>query len=264
MAHLPQPLDELRTALRAMATPEKAKTSSWFFKTGPGQYGEGDQFLGVTVPEQRKIAKQFKALPLDEIHKLLSSPWHEERLTALFILVSQYKSGTQSEKQKIYEFYLSHAGPVGFGLVWGLRKIPPGIFWGVNNWDLVDSSAEYIVGSWLQDKSEKLTVLQKLANSDLIWEKRIAMIATFHYIRAGRADEALVIAELLLDDPHDLLQKAVGWMLREVGKRVDRELLLDFLDQHAATMPRTTLRYAIEHLETSLRVHYLDKRVAKS
>lgn len=228
--------------LRKIATPAKAKASAWFFKTGPGQYGEGDMFLGVTVPEQRKIAKIYKDLPLAGIESLITSPWHEERLVGLFILVGQYSRASTQNQKLFYDFYISHTK------------------W-INNWDLVDSSAEFIVGPWLADKPEKLKVLEKLADSEMLWEKRIAMIATFHYIKAGQADAALLIAGLLLNDKHDLIQKAVGWMLREVGKRVDRELLIQFLDLHAATMPRTALRYAIEHLPPTQRIHYLDMRI---
>ena len=231
-------LTRLKSNLRLLATPEKAKASSWFFKTGRGQYGEGDQFLGVTVPEQRKVAKQFKDLPMTDLKILITSPWHEDRLTGLFILVGQYQRGSEMNKKAIYDFYISHTQ------------------W-INNWDLVDSSAGYIVGEWLNDRQDKIKVLQKLAKSNLLWDRRIAMIATFPYIMRGRADEALVIAEELLHDKHDLIQKAVGWMLREVGKRVDRQLLISFLDLHAATMPRTTLRYALEHLPPEQRAYYM-------
>lgn len=235
---------DVSKALRAISTPERAKASRWFFKTGPGQYGEGDQFLGVTVPEQRKIAKQFKDMSLPEVEKLVMSPWHEERLTGLFILVGQFQRGDESSKKEIYDFYMAHTK-------------------NINNWDLVDSSAGYIVGPWLADKPEKVKVLTKLAESPLLWERRIAMISTQAYINQGRANEAIIIAQMLIDDQHDLIQKAVGWMLRELGKRVDRQILLSFLDQHAATMPRTTLRYAIEHLPLEQRRHYLDQKVVK-
>lgn len=236
---------DVTVALRDVATPERAVANAWFFKTGPGQYGEGDKFLGVTVPEQRKIAKQFKELPLKQVEKLTMSPWHEERMTGLFILVGQYSRADKANKKLIYEFYITHTK------------------W-INNWDLVDSSAEYIVGPWLDTRPEKMMVLTTLAGSSLLWDRRIAIIATFEYIRQGRADEALVIAEELLDDPHDLIQKAVGWMLREVGKRVDRAFLEVFLDKHAATMPRTTLRYAIEHFNAKQREHYLKLRTKTS
>lgn len=234
---------DVSKALRLVATPKKAKANAWFFKSGPGEYAEGDKFLGVTVPEQRKIAKQHKDLSLSEVKKLVTSSWHEERLTGLFILVDQFKHGDEKARAQIYKFYLNHTGSI-------------------NNWDLVDSSASYIVGPYLENLSEKMKVLTKLAGSKSLWERRIAMIATGHYIYQGRADEALIIAETLVDDNHDLIQKAVGWMLREIGKRVGREPLLKFLDRHAATMPRTALRYAIEHFEPRLKAHYMS--LAKS
>jgi len=225
-------------ALRKLADPEKAAFFPRFFKAGPGEYGEGDRFLGVTVPNVRTIVKQFKDLPLSETKKLLTSEWHEERLTALLILVAQFSRADDSNKKVIYEFYLAYTK------------------W-VNNWDLVDCSAEYIVGPYLDGRPEKIPILQELARSDLLWDRRIAMLATFEYIKKGRADEALTIAEIVLNDRHDLIQKAVGWMLREIGKRVDRALLIQFLDKHAATMPRTSLRYAIEHLSAEQKSHYL-------
>jgi 3-methyladenine DNA glycosylase AlkD len=172
---------------------------------------------------------------------LLQSGWHEERLAASFILVAQFQKAGAANKKAIYDFYLAHTK------------------W-INNWDLVDSSAEFIVGPYLENRPEKLRVLQTLAKSKSLWERRIAMLATFDYIKKGRADEALIIAEQLLHDPHDLIQKAVGWMLRETGKRVDRQLLVAFLDGRAATMPRTTLRYAIEHLSPDQRADYLARK----
>ena len=230
-------------ALQAIATPEKAKSSTWFFKSGPGQYGEGDIFLGVSVPEQRKIAREFyKNLSLDGMLTLLKSEWHEERLTAVFMLVLTYQKGDAGKKDQVANLYLANT-----------RYI--------NNWDLVDSSAGYIVGPWLEQSRYKMKVLTKLARSDLLWDRRIAMIATSYYIQQGRADEALIISKILLHDNHDLIQKAVGWMLREIGKRVDRQLLLDFLDLHAATMPRTSLRYAIEHLSREARQQYMKMKV---
>lgn len=229
---------DVSAALLSHASPQKAKASSWFFKTGLGQYGEGDKFLGVTLPEQRAIAKQFKDLPLEEVEKLVMSPWHEERLTSLIILVNRYKKADESQQKIIYGFYLSNTKYV-------------------NNWDLVDLSAGYIVGSHLRGKPEKMKVLTKLARSDWLWDRRIAMIATFDFIVQGSAEEALEIAETLLHDDHDLIQKAVGWMLREVGKRVGKKPLMDFLDKYAATMPRTTLRYAIEHFVPQQRAHYM-------
>jgi 3-methyladenine DNA glycosylase AlkD len=252
---------DVSKALRQSATPEKAKTFTWFFKTGPGQYGEGDKFLGVTVPQQRKIAKKFRDLPLKDVEKLIASPWHEERLTGLFILVLQFKKADEAEQKIIYDFYLTQSGPVGLEIISGPRKMPAKrIFWGINNWDLVDSSAGYIVGPWLDGRPEKMKVLEKLAKSDHLWERRIAMIATSAYINNGRADEALRIAEILVDDKHDLIQKSVGWMLREIGKKVDRKILVSFLDKHAAMMPRTALRYAIEHFDAPSRTKYLQAK----
>ncbi|HXH27113.1 MAG TPA: DNA alkylation repair protein [Candidatus Acidoferrum sp.] len=229
-------LTDLRHQLHALGSPEKVTSSQWFFKTGPGQYGEGDEFIGVTVPEQRTVARHFRDLPLPDLQQLLLSPIHEERLEALFILVGQYQRGDAPTQKAIYEFYLAHADRV-------------------NNWDLVDSSAEYIVGPWLQDKDR--TILTKLAASPSLWERRIAMLATFHYIKQGDAGPALQIAELLLHDQHDLIQKAVGWMLREIGKRCSRAIEEQFLSRHYTEMPRTMLRYAIEHFPEDRRQAYL-------
>lgn len=214
-----------------------------FFKAGPGEYAEGDKFIGVTVPDTRRIARAFRTLPIADIETLLRSPWHEERLVALFILVDQFGRATDVATQRtIYDFYLVNTAYV-------------------NNWDLVDSSASYIVGAYLVDRPDRLAVLERLARSELLWERRIAIISTLYFIvKRGRADETLVIADILLHDPHDLIQKAVGWMLREVGKRIDRKLLADYLELHAATMPRTTLRYAIEHFPPERRQYYLQKK----
>ncbi len=175
---------------------------------------------------------------------MLKSEWHDERLCALFILTGQYVKADQANKRAVYEFYMVHTKSV-------------------NNWDLVDSSAHLIVGPYLENRPEKMEVLTKLAASNSLWERRIAMVATFDYIKKGSADDAVIIAEQLLYDKHDLIQKAVGWMLREIGKRADRAVLLQFLDQHAATMPRTTLRYAIEHLPRDQRAHYMSLKGVK-
>jgi 3-methyladenine DNA glycosylase AlkD len=228
---------QAQAALRAGAQPDRVAGTERFFKTYPGGYSEGDKFLGCTVPVTRQVAKQFSNLPLDELHELLISPWHDDRLLALIILVQQYRRADAPIQRAIYEFYMTHRARV-------------------NNWDLVDSSAPYIVGPYLDGRPDCLAVLQALAASQTLWERRIAMLATYAYIRQGRADEVLVLAEQLLHDPHDLIQKAVGWMLREVGKRVDRQLLVQFLDAHAATMPRVSLRYAIEHFDTAQRAYY--------
>jgi len=229
---------EALQALKDAGRPERVLTTERFFKTYKGGYSEGDKFLCVSVPGTRLIAKTFKDLSLPEVEKLLHSEWHDARLLALIILVERYKKADDIERQEIYEFYM--------------RNIMH-----VNNWDLVDTSADKIVGPYLENQPQKLKVLQKLARSKNLWERRVAMVATFAYIKKGSADTALIIAEDLLHDQHDLIQKAVGWMLREVGRRVDAGLLIEFLDHHAATMPRTTLRYAIEHFLPETRQHYL-------
>jgi len=226
--------------LNSLATPQKAKASAWFFKTGPGQYGEGDQFIGVTMPEQRVVAKQFRDLPLAEIEELVTSPIHEHRMTGLIILVDQFKKADGASRKTIYDFYLAHTA-------------------NVNNWDLVDGSAELIVGPYLQDKDK--SILTRLAMSDLLWDRRIAMISTFHYIKQGDPTEAFKIAEILMNDKEDLMHKAVGWMLREVGKKCGREVLIDFLATHYQTMPRTALRYSIEHFDADTRQAYLKGKI---
>lgn len=231
-------MEEVKQALSSVATPERARSSARFFKSGRGEYGEGDQFIGVKVPDQRTIAKQhYKTIPLEDTFDLLQSPVHEHRLTTLFILVLKYQKYPDL-RAEIFNLYIAHT-----------------MF--VNNWDLVDSSAEHIVGAWLFESEYKIKVLQKLAWSDLLWDRRIAMLATFHDLKKGKPEATIMTAGQLLHDKHDLIQKAVGWMLREMGKKIDRQLLIDFLDQHAAEMPRTTLRYAIEHLSAEMRRHYL-------
>jgi 3-methyladenine DNA glycosylase AlkD len=229
-------LVSLRSDTKAISSPERSTASARFFKTGPGQYGAGDTFIGVSVPDQRKIARRYPNLPLTDIEQLLNSPIHEERLTTLIILVRQFQQSDEATQKTIYDFYLTHTARI-------------------NNWDLVDSSAEFIVGPWLKHRDK--AILQKLAKSDLIWERRIAMLSTFHYIKQGQPDEAFAIATLLLHDPHDLMHKAVGWMLREIGKRCSREIEEAFLVQHYRNMPRTMLRYAIEHFPEERRQQYL-------
>jgi 3-methyladenine DNA glycosylase AlkD len=217
-------LSQARAAMRAVADPARAEVNRRFFKTGPGQYGEGDLFLGVTVPDTRKLVREFAAMPIAEAEELLRSPVHEERLLALLILVRKYQRGDAAERKEIFQLYLRNTARV-------------------NNWDLVDLSAEHIVGGQLFGRSTAL--LDRLAKSRSLWERRIAMLATFHFIRRGEFEPTLRIAKRLLGDEHDLIHKAVGWMLREVGNR-DLETEERFLRQHAATMPRTMLRYAIE------------------
>ncbi len=226
----------IQSALRKISTPAKAEASKRFFKTGPGQYGEDDVFLGVTIPEQRRIAKEYRALSLKEIEQLLKSKEHEFRMTALLIMTYQYPKASEVEKKRLYDSYLAHTK------------------W-INNWDLVDVSAPRIVGMYLQDKDP--SVLFDLARSGFLWERRIAIIATLAFIASGKSETTLSIAELLLQDKHDLIHKAVGWMLREVGKRCGEGVERNFLDQYTSRMPRTMLRYAIERFDADTRAHYL-------
>ncbi len=226
---------KIERELLELADKEIAAHSCRFFKTGPGQYGEGDKFLGIRVPVLRKIARSHRHLELSAAETLLHSPFHEIRLTALLILVERYKGGDAAVQQEIYELYLKSTEYI-------------------NNWDLVDVSAPAIVGNYLEHRDRK--VLYSLAVSDNIWERRIAILATFHFIRADSFIDTIRLAEILRDDEHDLLHKAVGWMLREVGKR-DLELIIDFLDINYSKMPRTMLRYAIERFPEELRQAYL-------
>lgn len=218
--------------LRRQALKSKAIILQRFFKTAPGQYGAGDQFLGVTVPIQRAIAKKHLDLNFLELEKLLHSKFHEERLTALLILVEKFKIGDQ---EKIFRFYLKNT-----------RYI--------NNWDLVDLSADKICGAWLMDKDKK--ILYTLAKSRNLWERRIAMLSCFHFIKNNEFKDALKLAKILLTDDHDLIHKAVGWMLREIGKR-NLGVEIAFLEQYATLMPRTMLRYAIEKFPEAFRQKFL-------
>jgi 3-methyladenine DNA glycosylase AlkD len=225
--------------LAAKAQPSRAHHSQKFFKTGPGEYGEGDVFLGLTVPDVRKIADSHKDLPLKEIAQLLDSHLHESRLCGLVILTNQYKKlKTVQEKKLIFDFYL---GQLKLG--------------NINNWDLVDVSAPTI-GEYLTDGSDAYTSLKKLSRSNSLWERRVSIIFTFAFIRKGEVVLTFEIAELLLNDDHDLIHKAVGWMLREAGKR-DVMLLRRFLSEHSHEMPRTMLRYAIERLPERERKKWL-------
>ena len=229
-------IDELKKDVKKLGSPKKAKIYQRFFKTGIGEYGEGDVFLGLTVPQSRKIAIKYKDLPFSEIKNLLKSKIHEERLIALFILVHRFEKGTDADKNKVYNYYLKNTKYI-------------------NNWDLVDLSAYKIVGQYLMDKSK--SILFKLARSKSLWERRIAIIATYQFIKDGRSQEALKISEMLLKDKHDLIHKAVGWMLREVGKNCSQEILEEFLKKHYREMPRIALRYAIEKFPKKLRKEYL-------
>lgn len=233
-------VDQIRRELRAKADPEKAAFFPRFFKTGPGEYGEGDKFIGITVPNQRSVAKNFKNLSLHEIGTLLDSEWHEERLTALIIMVNQFKRADTSKRKRIYEFYLDNTDRI-------------------NNWDLVDTSARDIVGDYIFANQQQITTLYKLAESKVLWERRIAIIATYYFINKGEPDLTIKLAQKLMHDKEDLMHKATGWMLREMGKRCDRQLLINFLEEHAREMPRTMLRYSIEHLNESDRKKYLAK-----
>lgn len=226
--------------LQKSANPQKAEHSKRFFKTGPGQYGEGDRFIGVTVPEQRLVGRKFGDLSLTELTKLLHSEIHEHRLTALMILVEQYKKADSPVQEKIYKLYIKNTKYI-------------------NNWDLVDASAPGIVGQYVLEHPDELQTLYALTRSKMLWERRIAMLATLAFIKAEELDVVFELAQLLRDDSEDLMHKAVGWMLREAGKR-DEKRLRTFLDVHAKHMPRTMLRYAIERFTPAQRMHYLQKK----
>lgn len=226
--------------MAAAADPKDAVHLQRFFKTGPGEYGEGDVFIGVRVPATRAIVKRFADVPLDEVDLLLDSEVHEHRLAGLIILNTGFARASRPEiadaavRDEIVARYLA-----------AVRRGR------VNNWDLVDASAEHILGPWLLDRPRDL--LFELAAGESLWERRVALLSTFAFIKAGDASTTLDLCERLLADRVDLIQKAVGWMLREVGKRVDRVLLLDFLDRHAPAMGRTALSYATEHLDPAVR-----------
>jgi 3-methyladenine DNA glycosylase AlkD len=228
-------LTEIKKEIKKNANPQKAELLQRFFKTGPGEYGEGDIFLGIMVPVQRAIAKKYKDLSHKDIKELLCSDKHEERLIALLILVEQFKKGDEQKKEDIFTFYHLH------------RKR-------INNWDLVDLTAHIISGSYLMYKDKSL--LYKLAESKTIWDRRIAVMSTFYFIKNNVFDDALCLAEKLLDDKHDLIHKAVGWMLREIGNR-DMNTEEGFLEKHYRKMPRTMLRYAIEKFPEKKRLAYL-------
>ena len=218
-----------------MENKEKAKVLKRFFKTDKGEYGEGDIFLGLTVPESRKIAKKYSSLSLEEVKSLLESKIHEERLIALLILVNNYQKSNENIKKEIYNFYLKNTDKI-------------------NNWDLVDLTADKIIGDYLLNN--KKDILYKLAKSDNLWERRVSIISTFQFIKNNEFKDVLNIAEILLRDKHDLIHKAVGWMLREIGKR-NLEALESFLNKHYRSMPRTMLRYAIEKFQEDKRQAYL-------
>ena len=221
--------------LQKLGDPKRARICQGFFKTGPGEYGEGDVFIGIAVPDMRKLAKDVQPVALPDVLSLLHSPFHEARFLALLLLIQGYRAGDTALREKIYTLYLKNTSHI-------------------NNWDLVDASAEHIVGTHLKDRDR--SPLDVLSASKLLWERRIAILATFHFIKGGECGETLRIAERLLQDPEDLMHKAVGWMLREVGK-CDLASEERFLKKHGRAMPRTMLRYAIERFPENLRQRYL-------
>lgn len=229
-------VSRLKKDLAELGRPDKEVFFKRFFKTGQGEYGEGDKFLGITVPVLRSVARKYQGFALSDIRELLESPVHEHRFVALEILVMKYEQSSSKEQQKIVDFYLRNSSRI-------------------NNWDLVDTSAPYILGDFLLLHSRK--IIYSLARSKDIWKRRISIIATLTLIKKNEIDDTLKIAEILIKDDHDLIHKATGWMLREVGKQNER-VLRDFLDKHAAQMPRTMLRYSIEKLSFKLRKKYLN------
>jgi len=231
--------DSITKRLKKLGNKEQAAISQRFFKTGPGEYGEGDIFLGIKVPVLRKLAQEYLNLSLKEVKTIFESKYHEQRLLSLFIMVDQFSKGDQKKKKSIYELYLKNTGLI-------------------NNWDLVDSSAHHIVGPYLIDKSK--APLDELAQSDLLWERRIAIMSTFHYIKHDKFTDTLKITGRLVADKEDLIHKAVGWMLREIGKRhLPSEET--FLKKHYHHMPRTMLRYAIEKFPEPKRQRYLKGQI---
>ena len=230
--------EDAKQKLKSLASPDVAKTSARFFKTGPGQYGEGDTFIGIKVPTLRTVSREFRSLPLEEVELLLHSPIHEERHLALMILVLQVAKCDAAHRQTAFDFYLENT------------KF-------INNWDLVDCSAPQVVGGYLLDKSRRPLV--ELTKSQSLWERRIAIVSTQHFIRNDDFADTLEISQKLLKDEEDLIHKAAGWMLREVGKKA-KAVLEAFLDQHGTVMPRTMLRYAIEHFSPDQRRAYLQRK----
>src|SRR3989338_6876824 len=232
-------LKSLKQELSSLANPTQAKLLQRFFKTGKGEYGEGDIFLGIKVPEQRKLAKKYSSFSLAEIKELIYSKIHEERLIGFLILTYKYPKSSNEDKEQIFNFCIQHSKQM-------------------NNWDLVDLTAPKIIGEFLINKEEERKILYTFAHSENLWQRRISIISTFTFIRQKQFQDSLVLAELLLNDKHDLIHKAVGWMLREVGKK-DLSLLESFLNKHCTHMPRTMLRYSIEKLPEEKRKAYLHK-----
>jgi len=229
----------LTKELNSLANPQKAQLYQRFFKTGKGEYGEGDIFLGITMPKLRKIISNHTNFSIENLQELLNSPIHEQRMATLLIAVKQFQKNTQNQQnqKQIYNFYINNA-----------KKI--------NNWDLVDVTCPHIVGKYLLDKKSERKILYQLAKSNNLWEKRISIISTLTFIRNNQFQDTLKISKLLLNDTHDLIHKAVGWMLREIGKQ-NQQIEENFLKKHYKTMPRTMLRYAIEKFDEPLRLKYL-------
>lgn len=229
--------ENVKQKLLSFGNAQKAEKSQYFFKTGEGQYGEGDVFIGTTSPENRAIAKEYRDLSFDELKILLNDNIHECRLCALFILVEQFKTKDNDKRKQVYDFYLSQTH-------------------GINNWDLVDVSCYFIVGQWLMDRDR--APLYQLAESTNLWEQRIAIVSTMVFVRNNDFADTLKLTEMLMNHNHDLIHKACGWLLREVGKK-NEKVLTDFLDVHYKQMPRTMLRYSIEKLTKEQRAHYMKK-----
>lgn len=230
-------LSRLKKDLLNLRNEKRAKVLARFFKTGKGEYGHGDKFIGITVPNQRKIAIKYKDIKLEDAEELMLSPIHEFRLTAILILVQKFQKGSNHIKKQVVNFYIKHTSKI-------------------NNWDLVDLSADKILGAYLLDRDK--SILYKLAQSKKLWERRISIISTFHFIKNNKFEDTLRIAELLLKDDQDLIQKAVGWMLREIGKK-NKDIEEGFLKSHFKEMPQTMLRYAIERFDKDKRNYYLNK-----
>ncbi len=236
-------IEKIKKEIKEKSSPQRKKVNEWFFKTGKGEYGEGDIFIGVSVPECRIIAKKYlKKISLKEAGEILKSKIHEERLLALHILVYKYEKSGGIVQKEIFNFYLKN-------LIY------------INNWDLVDTSASYIVGNYLFNFERKnISLLLKLAKSKNLWAKRIAIVSCFYFIKQKSAKEILEIAELVKNDKHDLLQKALGWMLREVYKNIDESFVRKFLQENIKILPRTTLRYSIEKMDLQERKIWLSKK----
>lgn len=231
-------VDKIKNRLRDFINKDKVAIYQNFFKTGHGQYGEGDIFWGINVPNQQKVVKEFKDVSIDTILELLKSKVHEHRLTSIMMFTNKFLISDKKTQEKIYKLYLKNAKYV-------------------NNWDLVDSSAHIIIGGYLYENKLNRNILEKLAKSKNLWEKRISIIATYYFIKNKEYKDTFKIAEILINDKHDLIHKACGWMLREVGKRINQEIEEEFLKKYYKKMPRTMLRYAIERFEESKRQYYL-------